>query len=424
MEEVTVSIWCTTYNHELYIKDAIEGFLAQKTDFRYEILIHDDASSDRTAEIVKEYEQKYPNLIRGIYEKENQYRTNQFYGKLLGELERQYCEGKYIAWCEGDDYWVDCHKLQIQVDYMESHPECSLSIHNAIKMDCQNGMVSSIDPYDGCMEKMLSPEELIMQYKGHPPTASMLYRKQQENMPDFFYEASVGDYTRQLYMLTKGKVYYDSRIMSVYRYLGKGSYNSRLNYFKEMCFYFNLGLLYFLIQFDEYTGYTHHQWLQNKMQGYASATINSVDENISLEEYFESCKMQGYYFAVGCEECIQKLNLLRQQTFDYTFCSSAVKSFVEEYDYIIVMGKGLYAEKIVKQFSANEIVFQGFAVSQKNQDEQCFLGKPVWKLSELPFNKEHTGVVVAINPIKWDEILDSLNEASIEHYICPFFFKW
>ena len=83
MEEVLVSIWCTTYNHELYIKDAIEGFLTQKTEFRYEIWIHDDASFDKTAEIVKGYEQKYPDLIHGIYETENQYSKNRSYGKYL-----------------------------------------------------------------------------------------------------------------------------------------------------------------------------------------------------------------------------------------------------------------------------------------------------------------------------------------------------
>ena len=77
MEDILVSIWCVTYNHALYIRDAIEGFLSQKTNFKYEIIIHDDASIDSTAEIIREYEQKYPNLIHGIYQTENQYSRNQ-----------------------------------------------------------------------------------------------------------------------------------------------------------------------------------------------------------------------------------------------------------------------------------------------------------------------------------------------------------
>lgn len=423
MEEVLVSIWCTTYNHELYIKDAIEGFLTQKTEFRYEIWIHDDASFDKTAEIVKGYEQKYPDLIHGIYETENQYSKNRSYGKYLEKLERQYCKGKYIAFCEGDDYWIDCYKLQIQVNYMERHPECSLNIHNALRFDCRTGAVSPIDPYDGAVEKDISAEELIMQYKGHPPTASMLYRKKQEHMPDFFLEAPVGDYTKQLYMFTKGKVHYSSRIMSVYRFFSKDSYNSRLDHSKEMAFYFNLGLFLFLIQFDKYTDRIHHEWVRNKIQGYASAIANSIDENVSLEEYVKRCKKHGYYFTSISKKYCQKLEGLRQQVSDYTFCSDAVKSFIGTYDNIIVMGKGRYSEKIVKQFKANGIDFKGFAVSNKVEGEDWFKGKPVWNLSELPFSRKEVGVIVAINPINWDDILRSLDKAGIKHYICPFFLE-
>ena len=77
MNDILVSIWCVTYNHELYIRDAIEGFLSQKTSFKYEIIIHDDASTDRTAEIIREYEQKHPNLVQCIYQTENQFVKNQ-----------------------------------------------------------------------------------------------------------------------------------------------------------------------------------------------------------------------------------------------------------------------------------------------------------------------------------------------------------
>ncbi len=96
-----VSISCITYNHENYIRNAIEGFLMQKTTFPVEILIHDDASTDKTAEIVREYEKKYPQLIKPIYQTENQYSKN---NALIGRIQRERAVGKYYATCEGDDY--------------------------------------------------------------------------------------------------------------------------------------------------------------------------------------------------------------------------------------------------------------------------------------------------------------------------------
>lgn len=123
-----VSISCTTYNHENYIRDAIEGFLMQKTTFPIEILIHDDASTDKTADIVREYEQKYPQLIKPIYQTENQY--SKWYGKI-GHIQRARARGKYYAMCEGDDYWTDPYKLQKQVDFLEANEDYGL-VHSEL----------------------------------------------------------------------------------------------------------------------------------------------------------------------------------------------------------------------------------------------------------------------------------------------------
>ena len=126
-----VSICCTTYNHEKYIVDALEGFLTQETDFPIEILIHDDASSDKTADIIKAYQIKYPNLIKPIYQEINQY-TN---GKKVNlEFNLSRSKAKYIAICEGDDYWTDSKKLKAQVEFLNEHDVYVITFLDAVEI--------------------------------------------------------------------------------------------------------------------------------------------------------------------------------------------------------------------------------------------------------------------------------------------------
>ena len=99
-----ISICCLTYNHEPYIEQCLEGFLMQKVDFPIEILIHDDASTDKTAEIIRKYESKYPEIIKPVYQSENQYSKGISVSRVY-QFPR--AQGKYIALCEGDDYWTD-----------------------------------------------------------------------------------------------------------------------------------------------------------------------------------------------------------------------------------------------------------------------------------------------------------------------------
>ena len=124
-----VSIICATYNQKDYIAQTIEGFLMQKVNFPIEIIIHDDASTDGTADIVRKYEAEHPNLIKGIYQTENQYSRHV---AIWNEFIYPQAQGKYYAECEGDDYWTYPNKLQHQIDFLESHPEYILS-HTSFK---------------------------------------------------------------------------------------------------------------------------------------------------------------------------------------------------------------------------------------------------------------------------------------------------
>lgn len=126
MADSLVSICCMTYNHAAFVRQCLDGFMMQKCSFNFEVLIHDDASTDGTQDIIREYEMKYPDVIKPIYQKENQYSKGIDPG-LKYNAPR--AKGKYIALCEGDDYWTDPYKLQKQVDFLESHPDYVMCSH-------------------------------------------------------------------------------------------------------------------------------------------------------------------------------------------------------------------------------------------------------------------------------------------------------
>lgn len=153
---IIVSICCITYNHAPFIRKALDGFLMQEpptgvsaNEPWYEILIHDDASTDGTTEIIKEYAAKYPDLIFPLYEEENQY--SQGKENVIDMYNYGRACGKYIAYCEGDDYWTDVHKLQKQVDFMEAHTDYSVCFH------CFRNHIVDIDTYS----ENTQPTELI-----------------------------------------------------------------------------------------------------------------------------------------------------------------------------------------------------------------------------------------------------------------------
>jgi len=126
-----VSAICSAYNHESYIAEAIEGFLIQETDFPFEIIIHDDASTDKTADIIRKYETLYPKLIRAVYQTENRFSQ----GKRNGEILYPMSKGKYVALCDGDDYWTDPLKLQKQVVFLKNNEDYVCCFHNSIVID-------------------------------------------------------------------------------------------------------------------------------------------------------------------------------------------------------------------------------------------------------------------------------------------------
>lgn len=220
---IMVSIICTTYNHENYIEKCIDGFLEQVVNFKYEILIHDDASTDKTADIIKRYERKYPDRFKCIYQTDNQYSKGVKIGKILFEKS----VGKYIAWCEGDDFWCDKNKLQMQVDYMEKNKDCSLCVH-AGYLAYEDGILKKQMFKPFVQNKIISHEEILEKWLF--PTASILYRKSCRMQYDLGYGKNIpcGDFPLAVYLSNKGHVYYMNRSMCVYRTFSKSSLSREL----------------------------------------------------------------------------------------------------------------------------------------------------------------------------------------------------
>lgn len=211
---VIVSIICLAYNHERYIRQCLEGFIMQKTNFAYEIIIHDDASTDNTATIIKEYELKYPHIIKPIYQKENQYSKGVKIGKTFLYPK---ANGKYIAECEGDDYWIDPLKLQKQVDILENNCNVGLCYTGAkvFNQDKQTFTSTLISPYTN-FESLLIQNPIT--------TLTVLYRK---SFIDSYNKVIIpdnkgwlmGDYPLWLWIASQSKVHFCEDITAVYRHL-------------------------------------------------------------------------------------------------------------------------------------------------------------------------------------------------------------
>ncbi len=171
-----VTVRITAYNHEEYIASAIESALSQETEYPFQIFIHDDCSSDNTAKIIRDYQEKYPHLINAIYETENQY------SKHDGSLERitiENLKGKYVAICEGDDYWIDNKKLQKQIRYMEEHDDCSLTFTNGMRFDVKTGQFGPVFTTPEEIESSKQNQVITMAnctMFWFPPTASYVFR--------------------------------------------------------------------------------------------------------------------------------------------------------------------------------------------------------------------------------------------------------
>ena len=215
-----VSICCLSYNHKRFIRNALNGILKQKVKFTYEILIHDDASTDGTKEIIQEYVKAYPHIIKPIYQIENQYSK----GKPVSYYNYNRAKGKYIAFCECDDCWIDENKLQKQIDFLENNNDYFATTHNIYVIDENNKIINYDNHYFPSLEShtINTADELNITGGLCGQTATIVTRNFWEKLSDtqrkiFIETKANGDRKFNLCMIYFGKIKYFEEIMSAYR---------------------------------------------------------------------------------------------------------------------------------------------------------------------------------------------------------------
>lgn len=274
-DEIKVSILCLCFNHGDLIKKALDGFVMQETNFKYEIIVHDDASTDCSVEILRQYEKEYPSLFNNIYQQKNQYSQGV---DIIGALMKPYAKGKYIAICEGDDYWTDKNKLQRQVDFLDANEEYSLCVHKCTQLTLTDLAEEEIP----CQDKEYDPsvEEIIMRGGGYFPTCSIMFRSSVD-VKRGWGEGICGDYRIFLNCAMSGKVRYMSENYAVHTYLHPGSWSCMVQKNKEKYYVFRKKLIESLKLLDNDTGYVYSDTIDKK--------IKRIQFLIDLE-YFEDHK--------------------------------------------------------------------------------------------------------------------------------------
>lgn len=303
-EECLVSIYCLTYNHKNYIKKCLDGFVMQKTNFKFKAIVYDDCSTDGTREIVQEYADKYPDIIKTIFPHKNIAQSEGYY--KINTLMYENMEGKYYAYCEGDDYWCDEYKLQKQVDFLENNPDYSICFHPA----CVKYEGFDYDKTDELYPSNITPKEatfenLLMQ--NYIPTSGVVYRWRfhNENFQDWFPKnIFAGDWQLNLLHASVGKIKMLTDVMSVFRKQPKGI---------NSCFNGNIEDLYLahglkmLNQYENiYEKITNHSeyFLNNKYIPELSTIIETYLKNRKFEDLKTIADLYPQKYDIAIEKMI------------------------------------------------------------------------------------------------------------------------
>ena len=259
--KVKVSVLVAVYNQEKYLKECLDSIVNQKTNFKYEILVHDDCSTDNSKKIIEDFYKKYPEKIRPFYEKENQYSKGV---KINKDILIPKMNGKYFCFCEGDDYWIDDYKLQKQFDFLEMHSEYKFCIHNSIMVDNSGKEIGKIIPLKNGGN--LECKDFILNGGGFVATNAIFsYASLAKNLPKYFDYMTL-DFVWQIYLSSCGKTYCFQDYMSAYRVESDGSWTTRMNQNPQKFIEFNEKVINVLKLINEETNYKYDKYLKEMIR--------------------------------------------------------------------------------------------------------------------------------------------------------------
>ena len=251
-DKALVSVICMAYNHGESIRKCLEGFVSQKTDFKYEIIIHDDASTDGTPDIIREFCEKYPELIKPIFQKENQYSKGV---QIVRQFMYPLAEGEYCAYCEGDDYWIDEGKLQKQIDALRQHPECDIcATASYVYINGKRKRVVS----PSCNDTVLPAGDVIRGGGGFVCSNTLVYRKEMDQNPMRFSAESEVDYFQQINGAIKGGMVFLQDVTGVYNLESAGSWSAAVRNDSSKKLKWNDEIIRMLNVLDEETEARYH----------------------------------------------------------------------------------------------------------------------------------------------------------------------
>lgn len=256
-----VSISVITFNHAPYIEKCLTSILEQETDFDFEILVHDDASTDGTQAIIESFQKRYPDKIKPVYQTVNQY--SQGFRRVSYLYNYNRVKGKYLASCEGDDYWCDPQKMQMQLDALERNPTCSLSFtanHYLFPDELSHkNKIHRFATKSG--ERIFNIEDVIREGGNFMHTGSMFFHFDKIPSLDvqFVKEAPIGDLPMSLYLALQGDIIYIDKVTTVYRVFTPTSWtSSQRKSLKNQKFFYD-AMVKMWKQFDEYTKEKYHK---------------------------------------------------------------------------------------------------------------------------------------------------------------------
>lgn len=412
LDEILVSIRCITFNHAFYLKDALNSFINQRTTFKYEIIVHDDASTDGTTEILRAYEKKYPNLIRAFYEEKNLHSQKRL-SERMNVIDKNETRGKYIAYCEGDDFWIDNNKLQIQVDYMERHPEYAMTGHNVIIADSKNNTVMPMDGFNE--EQDVTTEEIILNSKMCFQTSSFMIRKSVlDQHIDLLQDCTIGDWPLKLVASTCGKVHYFDRVMSVYRYCHGGAWSDTVNRNAINHMRYRLSMIRYFSRFNEYT-HNHYSQLINDQIKASLLEIVSYNSKLTMDEFKRLCDI-ARIDNLQNEPYIDQLTILKKESEN---AEEDLINFISKHEKIYIMGAGQNGEELANQLKVLNLSYEGFVVSNDQALKENFLGKNVCHLKDIAEDAENIGILIAIKRNLKEIIEKSIESNHIYNYFWP-----